>query len=103
PHLKSQVQCTIFGTGHHARWLIAAMTGSLSSMASSEISLEAVSSVSQIPADEWDACANPRTNPGSLNGLDTLASTDFGGNSLCHLTADYNPFVSHAFFAALEA
>ena len=29
------------------------------SMASSEISLEAVASVSQIPADEWDACANP--------------------------------------------
>ena len=28
PHLKSQVQCTIFGIGHHARWLIAAMTGS---------------------------------------------------------------------------
>jgi predicted N-acyltransferase len=74
-----------------------------SSMASSEISLEAVSSVSQIPAAEWDACAHPRIGPGSLNGLDTLASSDFSGDSCCRLTIDYNPFVSHAFFAALEA
>jgi predicted N-acyltransferase len=74
-----------------------------SSMASSEISLEAVSSVSQIPADEWDACANPQTGPSSLNGLDILASSDFAGDSRCHLTTGYNPFISHAFFAALEA
>src|SRR5205814_2324839 len=33
-------------------------------MASSEIILEAVSSVSQIPAADWDACANPRPGPG---------------------------------------
>jgi predicted N-acyltransferase len=97
------VQCTIFVFGHHARWLIAAMTGSLSSMASSEISLEAVSSASQIPADEWDVCANPRAGPSSLNGLDTLASFDFAGDSHCQLTTSYNPFVSHAFFSALEA
>ena len=46
-------------------------------MASSDITLEAVSSVSQISAEEWDGCANPRGQP-------------------------YNPFVSHAFFSALE-
>jgi predicted N-acyltransferase len=72
-------------------------------MASSEISLEAVSSVSQIPADEWDACANPQADPGSLNGLDTLSSSRFTADSRCHLTGSYNPFVSHAFFSALEA
>src|ERR1700729_2899227 len=72
-------------------------------MASSEISLEPGSSVSQIPADEWDACANPQPVPGSLNGLDTLASSSFTADSRCHLTTGYNPFVSHAFFAALEA
>jgi hypothetical protein len=44
---------------------------------SCELTLEAVSSVGQITADEWNACAN------SVGG--------------------YNPFVSHAFFAALEA
>ena len=72
-------------------------------MASSEISLEAVSSVSQITADEWDACANPPVSPNPVNGLDTLASSSFVADSRCHLTAAYNPFVSHAFFAALEA
>jgi predicted N-acyltransferase len=44
---------------------------------SCEITLEAVSSVGQITADEWNACA--------------------------HSEGIYNPFVSHAFFAALEA
>jgi predicted N-acyltransferase len=72
-------------------------------MASSEISLEAVSSVSQIPAEDWDACAHPRTGPGSLKELDTLASSETSSDSRCHLTASYNPFTSHAFFTALEA
>ena len=42
----------------------------------SEITLEAVAAANQIEAVEWDACANPG--------------------------ASYNPFVSHAFFTALE-
>jgi hypothetical protein len=42
-----------------------------------DITLEAVSSVRQIAAEDWDACAHP------------------GGNT-------YNPFLSYAFFAALE-
>jgi predicted N-acyltransferase len=42
-----------------------------------EISLEAVSSITQIPASDWEACAH--SGP-----------------------ADFNPFVSHAFFSALE-
>ena len=54
-------------------------------MASSEITLEAVSAISAISAAEWDACANP--------------SGDCGGGSKPY----YNPFVSHAFFAAAEA
>jgi uncharacterized protein len=53
-------------------------------MASSEITLEAVSSISAIPADEWNACANPAVvSPGA--------------------SKPYNPFVSHAFFAAAES
>lgn len=43
-----------------------------------EISLEAVPSVARIPAADWDACANPAGGP-------------------------FNPFISHAFFSALEA
>jgi predicted N-acyltransferase len=55
------------------------------SMASSEITLEAVSAISAISAAEWDACANPAANCGA-------GSKPY-----------YNPFVSHAFFAAAEA
>jgi uncharacterized protein len=49
-------------------------------MDSSEITLEAVSSVSQLSAEEWNACANSESRSGGA----------------------YNPFVSHAFFSALE-
>jgi uncharacterized protein len=64
-----------------------------SSMDSSEITLEAVSSVSQIAADDWDACANPATeaSPGGAASHSGISK------------APYNPFVSHAFFASLEA
>src|SRR5665213_3286021 len=67
-------------------------------MDSSEITLEAVSSISQIAAEDWDACANPAVDGSSLDNLDTLAPADSGGNS----TPLYNPFVSHAFFSAAE-
>jgi len=66
-------------------------------MDSSEITLEAVSSVSQIAAQDWDACANPV--PGSaLDGLDRPPENS--GSSSKHY---YNPFLSHAFFFSLEA
>jgi predicted N-acyltransferase len=71
-------------------------------MASSEITLEAVSSVSQIAAADWDACANPSVDPADLNGFDTLASSDAPGGSRNGSAIPYNPFVSHAFFSALE-
>ena len=72
-------------------------------MASSEITLEAVPSTSDIPAAEWDACANPKPDPDSLANLDTLASPDAASDSPRDSTPGYNPFVSHAFFAAAEA
>jgi len=72
-------------------------------MASSEIILEAVSSISQIPARDWDACANPVPDPRSLDGLDTLASSGPLGAAPTTSRQRYNPFVSHAFFSALEA
>ena len=56
-------------------------------MKSPEISLEAVGSVSQISAEDWDACANP-----------AIAAAGSTPNA----KGGYNPFVSHAFFAALE-
>lgn len=68
-------------------------------MASSEIILEAVPSVSDIPADDWNACANPTRDPDSIESLDTLALSN---NSCTGSGLSYNPFVSHAFFSALE-
>jgi predicted N-acyltransferase len=101
--LKSRPQCPIFnGVGHHVRWLIVTRDRFKSSMASSEIVLEAVPSVSQIPAEDWDACANPSSDPGSLPHLDPLGSLDTIGESSIGSKPSYNPFVSHAFFSALE-
>jgi predicted N-acyltransferase len=71
-------------------------------MASSEITLESVPSVSDIPAAEWDACANPEADSTSLENLDTLASSGAAGYSCIDSRLGYNPFVSHAFFAAAE-
>ena len=72
-------------------------------MDSSEITLEAVSSVSQIPAQDWNACANPAAAPDALANFDTLASADPATGSRICSKSPYNPFVSHAFFSALEA
>src|SRR5215510_13851680 len=71
-------------------------------MASSEIALEAVPSVSDIKAAEWDACANPVGDPNGLENLDTLASREVRSDSCAISKPAYNPFVSHAFFAAAE-
>ena len=69
-------------------------------MDSSEITLEAVSSVSQIAAEDWNACANPVPDS-TLDGFGGLvASADNSGVSS---KTYYNPFVSHAFFSSLEA
>jgi predicted N-acyltransferase len=72
-------------------------------MASSEITLESLPSVSQISAADWDACANPACGRDGLDGLDTLASREATTASVATLRRPYNPFVSHAFFSALEA
>src|SRR5271167_2535560 len=66
-------------------------------MDSSEITLEAVPSVSDIAAGDWDACANPAADRASLENLDTLAA-----DSCVKSKLGYNPFVSHAFFSAAE-
>src|SRR5437868_11208732 len=72
-------------------------------MDSSEITLESVPAVSEIAAADWDACANPAPGPRARNGLDRSASPHTINNSCTDLTLSYNPFVSHAFFLALEA
>ena len=102
--LKSALRCTIFARRWSpSRWLIVKRDRSEFLMASSEITLEALPSVSDIPAAEWDACANPRPDPNSLANLDTLASGHPAADSCTNSKHGYNPFVSHAFFAAAEA
>src|SRR3954462_2066702 len=64
-------------------------------MASSEIILEAVPSVSDISAEDWNACANPRADQNGAPAIPRSACLD--------VRSDYNPFVSHAFFSALES
>src|SRR3979411_244379 len=87
---------------HPVRWLIVTRDRFKSSMDSSKIPFEAVSSVSQIPAEDWDACANPASSPDTFDGLDTLASPGAAADSCAGSISRYNPFVSHAFFSALE-
>src|SRR6201986_4475894 len=70
-------------------------------MAYSEIPLEAVPSAGDVPADEWNACANPPASS-SFNGLERLASPGSAGASCTDTRPCYNPFLSHAFFSAAE-
>ncbi len=62
----------------------------------SDITLEAIPSVTQILADDWNACANP-----VCGGIP--ASSKIAGDSRGDSISAYNPFVSHAFFSALES
>jgi uncharacterized protein len=70
-------------------------------MASSEITLEAVPSVGDVLAEDWNACANPAPfgNPDLSNDLNGVAAKA----ACADLKPYYNPFVSHAFFQAAEA
>jgi predicted N-acyltransferase len=66
---------------------------------SSDISLEAIDSVSQIPAADWDACANPAIE----HRRSSVSVDQAAARSISSSSEIYNPFVSHAFFSALEA
>jgi predicted N-acyltransferase len=55
-------------------------------MAATEITLKVVKAIDDIPAADWDACANPQ-----LCGADGATSK-----------SSYNPFISHNFLLALE-
>ena len=62
------------GVGHHARWLIV-KTGPVRILDGVIRNHPRSRALRQrIPAAEWDACANPRPDPNSLDNLDTLAS-----------------------------
>ena len=54
--------------------------------------------VGQIAAADWDACATGHADLGAVENLDTLAPA----SPALAAKPRYNPFVSHAFFTALE-
>jgi predicted N-acyltransferase len=65
-------------------------------MASIELTLRIANAIGEVPAEAWDACANPApARPGNGVGEPSGAST------LTSETA-YNPFISHAFLSSLE-
>jgi predicted N-acyltransferase len=63
-------------------------------MTGPEIRIRVLSSISEIPATEWNACANPRDC--------SVASNSIGAESISQ-PPPYNPFISHEFLHALEA
>jgi predicted N-acyltransferase len=71
-------------------------------MTSSDITLEALSSISQISASDWDACATSGSDIGDIVTLDTVASSAPRGAERVTFALTYNPFISHAFLLALE-
>src|SRR6202158_6203332 len=72
-------------------------------MDSSEITFEALSSFSQFPAEDWDACANPASPPDTPDVLHTPSAPGTATDFCAGLISRDNPFVSHAFFQALES
>src|SRR6202171_6194108 len=73
-----------------------------------ELRVHAVGAIGQVPAAEWDACANPA--PFAANALAPSLQVDQAGDERSALEAQrldqenvYNPFISHDFLSALEA
>ena len=63
-------------------------------MPSSSIEFQAVPSIGDIPAEAWDACANPGGTPPPPAAWQQIHAAR---------RESYNPFVAHAFYQALEA
>ncbi|MCT8973168.1 GNAT family N-acetyltransferase [Microbaculum marinisediminis] len=57
------------------------------------ISVRVVDRLGDIPAADWDACANPRAQPEAASRTPSEITSE----------ETYNPFVSHAFLNSLEA
>src|SRR5688572_30592009 len=69
-----------------------------------EIRIRVLSAIAEVPADAWNACANPDTSalPPATDSSSQVGLCTPGTESFSQATA-YNPFVSHEFLHALEA
>jgi len=67
---------------------------------SGELSVRVVPSIGDIPAEAWNACANPGgAAPVRGNGAAAVANRAYKGPE----ATAFNPFLSHEFLHALEA
>jgi uncharacterized protein len=66
-----------------------------------ELRISVADTIDAVDADEWDACANPGARAGVANegGARTERPAAHSGAAI---EPAYNPFISHAFLAALE-
>src|SRR6266403_1619395 len=80
-------------------------------MASIELTLRLASSIGDVTAEAWDACANPAHGRGLAAANARPACTNGGGGAgqsstaipeISTLTSHYNPFISHDFLSSLE-
>ena len=69
-------------------------------MTSPELRINVVPSILDVPAEQWDACANPPA-AGTSSGGGVKASTEEDHVKLQEIP--YNPFISHSFLLALES
>ena len=70
-------------------------------MSNSELRLRVIPAIDQVPADAWDACANPAMADAQVTCEAPQAAPE--GAELKSQEQSYNPFISHAFLHALEA
>src|SRR5712692_844164 len=80
-------------------------------MVSIELTLRLASSIGDVAAEAWDACANPADGTGLAPTDARPACTNGGGGAGQLSTAipeastsrsQYNPFISHGFLSSLE-
>ncbi len=68
-------------------------------MAGSQLTLRQISTLSEISAEKWDACANPQNQSGTSAQTVTDLPTDI---ETLRFGERHNPFLSHRFLLALE-
>src|ERR1700740_3747237 len=66
-----------------------------------ELRISVADTIDAVDAHEWDACANPGARAGIANEGATRTERPAAHSSAAAEPA-YNPFISHAFLAALE-
>jgi len=70
-----------------------------------ELRISVAETIAAVDADQWDACANPQTGAAGTKGQADAGNGQEAAGSSATSGAEqqgYNPFISHAFLAALE-